>query len=370
MIYLDYNATTPIDPAVAEAMRPFIEEHFGNPSSGHPIGKTARDAMEKARASVASLIGASPDEVVFTSGGTEASNWAIRGVAESLESKGRHIVTSSVEHPATLKPIDSLVRRGFTKTVVAVDGLGMFDPDEIRRAIGPETILISVLHAQNEVGTIEPVSEIGRIAREAGVLFHVDAAQSVGKIAVDVKAFNADLVSIAGHKLYGPKGIGALYVRAGVDLPSMIEGAHQEGDRRAGTENVIMAVGLGRAAELASSHLPDEPLVEMQNCFWDGLSAAVGDRVLLNGHPTERLPGTLNVSFPGHVGGTLLARLDGVCASTGAACHAGDAKPSEVLTAMGFDRDRAIGAIRFSVGRPTTRREVDAVVSMLARVFS
>ncbi|MCZ6817258.1 MAG: cysteine desulfurase family protein [Planctomycetota bacterium] len=369
MIYLDYNATTPIDPGVAESMRPFIEEHFGNPSSGHPIGHTARVAIERARASVASLIGGSPEEIVFTSGGTEASNWAIRGVAESLESRGRHIVTSNVEHPATLKPIESLARRGFTKTAVAVDGTGQFDPDEIRRAIQPDTILISVLHAQNEVGTIEPVAEVGRIAREAGVLFHVDAAQSIGKVPVNVEAFHADLVSIAGHKLYGPKGIGALYVRKGVELPPLIEGAHQEGDRRAGTENVIMAVGLGRAAELASSHLPDEPLQALREYFWDGLSSAVGDRVMQNGHPTERLPGTLNVSFPGYVGGELLARLDGVCASTGAACHAGDAKPSAVLTAMGFDRERSVGAIRFSVGRPTTRGEVEAVVSMLEGVL-
>lgn len=370
MIYLDYNATTPVDPAVAEAMRPYVEEQFGNPSSGHPIGRTARTALDKARASLASLIGAAPEEIVFTSGGTEASNWAIRGVAEMLESKGRHVVTTAVEHPATRKPIDSLVRRGFTQTVVPVDGTGTFDPDDIRRALRPDTILISVMHAQNEVGTIEPVAEIGRIAREAGVLFHVDAAQSVGKIPVNVAAFNADLVSIAGHKLYAPKGIGALFIRKGIALPPLIEGAHQEGDRRAGTENVVMAVGLGRAAELAASHLPDEPVRELRDCFWEGLSAAVGDRVILNGHATRRLPGTLNVSFPGHVGGELLARLDGVCASTGAACHSGDAAPSAVLTAMGFERERAVGAIRFSVGRPTTRREVEAVVSMVKAMLN
>jgi cysteine desulfurase len=370
MIYLDYNATTPIDPAVAEAMRPFIYEQFGNPSSSHPLGRAARQALEAARASLASLIGASPGEIVFTSGGTESSNWAILGTARQRQSAGRHMVTTTVEHPATREPMRALERLGFESTEVEVDGTALVDPDDVRRAIRPDTILISVMHAQNEVGTIEPVAEIGRIARQAGVLFHVDAAQSVGKIPVDVDEMGADLVSIAGHKMYAPKGIGALYIRRGVDLEPLIHGASQESGRRAGTENVVMAVGLGQAAELAAAHIGDGSLEEMRDYFWGRLSTALGERVVLNGHPTKRLPSTLNVSFPGRMGGEILAKLEGVWASTGAACHSGDAKPSAVLTAMGLDVERAVGAIRFSVGRPTRQEEIDRVMKMLISVLA
>ena len=370
MIYLDYNATTPIDPTVADAMRPFIDEHFGNPSSGHALGRAARDAIEQARASVAALIGAMPSEITFTSGGTESSNWAIKGVARLRESKGRHMVTTVVEHPATLVPMRALAYHGFSHTEVPVDGTGLVDPEDVRNAIRPDTVLISVMHAQNEVGTIEPVAEIGRIARAAGVLFHVDAAQSAGKIPIDVADMHADFVSLAGHKMYAPKGIGALYIRKGVEIEPLIHGAGQEAGRRAGTENVIMAVGLGQAARLAASHVGDSALTEIRDAFWDRLTAQLGDRVCLNGHPTRRLPSTLNVSFPGHVGGEILAGLEDVCASTGAACHAGDAEPSAVLTAMGIDRDRAIGAVRFSVGRPTRLEEIERVVAMLVRVLA
>lgn len=369
MIYLDYNATTPIDPAVADAMRPFIEEKFGNPSSGHALGRAAREAVEAARVSVGSLIGASADEIVFTSGGTEASNMAIKGAARLRRGRGRHIITTAVEHPATTEPIRWLEGEGFAKTMVGVDGMGMVDPDDIRGALRPDTVLICVMHAQNEVGTIEPIIEIGRIAREAGVLFHVDAAQSLGKIPTDVEVMHADLLSIAGHKLYGPKGIGALYVRSGVEIEALVHGAAQEKGRRGGTENVIMAVGLGRAAELAAEHLGDTRTPGLRDRLWEGLRRVAGDRVVLNGHPTKRLPNTLNVSFSGWVGGSLLAKLDGVYASTGAACHSGDAKPSAVLTAMGISRERAIGAVRFSVGRPTTEGEIDRVVCQVGTVL-
>lgn len=369
MIYLDYNATTPIDPAVADAMRPFIDEQFGNPSSGHPIGKTARDALERARASLALLIGARPEEIVFTSGGTEASNTAIQGVARRHGDKRRFFVTTAVEHPATIQPMRALEAWGFERTEVPVDGHAMVDPDAVRRAIRPGTVLISVMHAQNEVGTIEPVEQIGRIAREAGVLFHVDAAQSVGKVPVDVNAIGADLMSIAGHKMYAPKGIGALYIRQGAALDPLIHGAPQEGGRRAGTENVIMAVGLGKAAELVAQPRHDQHVGELRDAFWRRLAEAFGDRVKLNGHPTQRLPGTLNVSFPGRVGGEILGQLSGVCASTGAACHSGQSKPSAVLLAMGLDVERAVGTIRFSVGRPTCRDEIEQVVEMLIRVL-
>lgn len=369
MIYLDYNATTPIDPAVAEAMLPYIREHFGNPSSGHPIGRTARHAVESGRASLADLIGAAPEEIIFTGSGTEASNMAIKGVARLRESTGKHFITTVVEHPATLKPMRWLENFGYTRTEVAVDATGLVDPDDIRKAIRPDTILISVMHAQNEVGTIEPIAEIGRVAREAGILFHVDAAQSVGKVPVNVNEMSADLLSIAGHKLYAPKGIGALYMRTGLELEPLVHGGSQESDRRAGTENVVMIAGLGKAAELAADYLRETGHSELRDLFWQELSDAFGDRVLLNGHATKRLSGTLNVSFPGQVGGEILARLDGLCASTGAACHAGDAKPSAVLLAMGHDRQRAVGTIRFSLGRPTTRGEIDSVVQMLKAIL-
>ncbi len=369
MIYLDYNATTPIDPAVAEAMHPFVTEQFGNPSSAHSFGQAARAALEAARSSVAALIGADPPEITFTSGGTESSNQAIKGVARMLESRGRHFVTTTVEHPATREPMRALCRQGFTCAEVAVDGTGLVDPDDIRRAIRPDTILISVMHAQNEVGTIEPIAEVGRIAREAEVLFHTDAAQSIGKIPLKVDEVKADFVSIAGHKMYAAKGIGALYTRSGIDLPRFIDGGDQESGRRAGTQNVIMAVGLGKAAELAKGHVGDPALVALRDRLWQRLQSAFGARVVMNGHPTSRLPTTLNVSFLGRVGGELLGRLDGVVASTGSACHAGDAAPSPVLSAMGLSRERAVGAIRFSVGRPTTADQIDAVVEMLERAY-
>ena len=365
MIYLDYNATTPIDPAVAEAMWPFISGQFGNPSSGHPLGRAAKAAVEAARDSIAGLIGASADEIVFTGSGTESSNTAIKGVARLREAKGRHLVTTAVEHPATIEPMRWLEGFGYTRTEVRVDESGLVDPEDVRKAIRPDTILISVIHGQNEVGTIEPVAEIGRIAREAGILFHVDAAQSAGKIPLNVRTIGADFVSIAGHKMYAPKGIGVLFVRSGVKIEPLIHGASQEHGRRAGTENVVMAVGLGKAAELAAAHLTDGTIATTRDYFWQRLSDTFHERILLNGHAAPRLPGTLSVSFPGHVGGEILAKLPGVCASTGAACHSGGAKPSGVLTAMGFSVERAVGTIRFSVGRPTRREEIDRVVEML-----
>lgn len=370
MIYLDYNATTPTDPAVTEAMLPFLRERFGNPSSSHAVGRPVREAIETARASVARLIGANAGGIYFTSGGTEASNWAIKGAAFAHRSRGDHMVTISVEHPATLEPMAWLERFGVSHTIVGVDSNGRVEPAAIETAIQDNTILISLMHAQNEVGTIQPVEEVGRIARERGILFHVDAAQSLGKIPVDVKAMNADLLSIAGHKLYAPKGIGALYVRDGVEIDKFVHGAGQEHGGRAGTENVAMAVGLGKAAELAIEYLEQGAHTELRDYFWENLWSTLGEQIVMNGHPTLRLPSTLNVSFPGHVGGNLLAKMDGVCASTGAACHSGDAKPSRVLTAMGIDRERAVGAIRFSIGRPTTREEIDVVVEKLTRVVS
>ncbi|MFQ5501978.1 MAG: cysteine desulfurase family protein [Phycisphaerae bacterium] len=369
MIYLDYNATTPVDPAVTEAMMPYLRGAYGNPSSGHTLGKAARGAIESARASVAELIGAQPGEILFTSGGTESSNTAIKGVARLREAAGRHFVTTTVEHPATLNPMTWLEHFGYSRTEVPVDENGRVDPEDIRKAIREDTILISVMHSQNEVGTLEPIAEIGRIAAEREILFHVDAAQSIGKVPVQVDEMNADFVSIAGHKCYAPKGIGALYIRDGLDIEPLIHGAAQESGRRGGTENVAMIIGLGKAAELSSTYLREGHPPRLRDHFRKRLSATFGDRVHLNGHPTDSLPSTVSVSFTGHVGGDILARLDGVCASTGAACHAGDTRPSRVLMAMGLSRERAIGTIRFSLGRPTTETEINRVVDMLKRAL-
>ena len=369
MIYLDYHATTPVDPAVRDAILPYLGDQFANPSSGHALGKQVRESVESARATVAKMINAEADEITFTSGGTEASNMAIKGAAFAHEAKGKHIVATTVEHWATTEPLKWLERFGFEHTLVPVDGYGRVSAKDIEAALRPDTILVSVMHAQNEVGTLQPIDEIGRIARQRGIWFHVDAAQSVGKIPVDVRAMSADFLSIAGHKFYAPKGVGALFMRAGIEIDPFIHGSTQEHRRRGGTENVAMIVGLGKAAELTIDYLARGHHAEMRDLFLGELTAALGDRVKLNGHPELRLPTVANVSFAGVVGGNLLAELDDVYASTGAACHAGDAQPSAVLTAMGIDRDRAIGAVRFSFGRPTTEAQVREVVQRLALAY-
>jgi len=363
MIYLDYNATTPVAPEVAEAMQPFMRAAFGNPSSAHALGREAKAAVESARRNLAALIHAEPDEIVFTSGGSESINTAIKGVA--ARHGGGHFISTTVDHPATLAPLRFLQRAAFTHTLVGVDSTGLVAPGDIRKALRPDTRLITTLHAQNEVGTLEPIDEIGAIAREAGVLFHVDAAQSVGKVPVDVRAMNADLLSIAGHKMYAPKGCGALFIRRGVSIEPLIHGASQESGRRAGTENVIYAAALGKAAELAAECLRRGPHAELRDRLWRGMVDALGERVVLNGHPTRRLPNTLNVSFPGQVGGAILAKMTNICASTGSACHADRPEPSGVLMAMGLGPDRALGAIRFSLGRPTTTHEIDVALEGL-----
>jgi cysteine desulfurase len=369
-IYLDYNASTPIDHRVAAAMRPFLEYQFGNPSSGHWAAVGAKVALEEARGQVAALLGAESDEIIFTSGGTEANNLALKGVAWSLKAKGDHIITSSVEHPAILGPCRFLARLGFRVTIVPVDRFGRIDPDDVQRAITPQTVLISTMHANNEVGTMQPVVGVSRIAREHGILLHTDAAQSVGKVATDVNALGVDLLTIAGHKVYAPKGVGALYVRRGTPLEPLIHGAAHEGGRRAGTESALMAVGLGTACELARDLAPMDEVCALRDRFWQRLQAAFGDRVVLNGHPDHRLPNTLNVSFVGQVGAEVLARLEGVAASTGSACHAGHVELSPVLQAMGVAPEVGMGAIRFSLGRGTTQHEIDAVADRLANLLA
>ena len=364
-IYLDFNASTPIAPEVAEAMKPFLSQHFGNPSSQHWAGIPAREAVEQARKQVAELLQCSPDEIVFTSGGSESNNHAIKGVFFALREKGNHIVTTQIEHPAVINPCRFLEKLGAEVTFVPVDRHGRVDPQDIQRAITPKTILITVMHANNEVGTIQPIEEISKIARERGIVFHTDAAQSVGKIATKVDDLRVDLLSIAGHKVYAPKGIGALYIRKGTPIEPLIHGAGHESGRRAGTENVLLIVGLGKACEIAKEYVSNDRMRSMRDRFWKLLQDNFGEKAVLNGHPLHRLPNTLNVSFVGKAGGEILSRLDGVAASTGAACHSGSVELSPVLKAMGISPEVGMGAIRFSLGRTTTVQELERVVDLL-----
>jgi cysteine desulfurase len=369
-IYLDYNASTPIDPAVAAVMRPYLELHYGNPSSGHWAASPAKAALDNARGQVAALLDCHSDEIVFTSGGSEANNLALKGVFFALRDKGEHIVTTAIEHPAIITPCRFLERLGARLTYLPVDEMGQVDPDQLRMAITPRTILVSIMHANNEVGTIQPIEECARIAHDHGSLFHTDAAQSVGKVATDVNALGVDLLSVAGHKAYAPKGVGALFARRGVSIEPLIHGADHESGRRAGTESALLAIGLGKACELARDLTTMERVRALRDHFWKRLSEEFGDRVIVNGHPTQRLPNTLNVSFLGHVGAEILARLNGVAASTGSACHSGHVELSPVLAAMNVAPTVGMGAIRFSLGRQTRRDEIDTVVGQLIEVFA
>ena len=359
-IYLDYNATTPIDPFVAQAMRPFLEGGFGNPSSAHRFGTEARKAVEAARSSLATLIGAKPEDIVFTSGGSEANNFAIKGAALARRERGRHVIASAVEHPAVIEVLHWLESQGFRTSLLPVDAYGMVDPADLERAIAPDTILVSVMHANNEVGTIEPIAELAAIARRSGILFHCDAAQSLGKIPVDVGELGIDFLSMAGHKLYAPKGVGALYIKPGTRLEKFVHGAGHEHGLRAGTENVLGIVGLGAAAELARRELEPRSrrAKELRDLLWARLSEAIPG-LRLNGHPEKRLPNTLSVGFPGIEADTLLTELEGVAASAGAACHAESVEISPVLTAMGVPIEYAMGTVRFSTGAYLTEAEVE-----------
>ena len=367
-IYLDYNATTPIAPDVLDAMLPYLREQFGNPSSSHAYGAGAHAGVDRARAQVADLLACQPDEVVFTGAGSEANNLAIKGVAFARRAEGDHLITSGVEHPAVLNACRYLVERfGFRLTVLPVDGHGLVDPDDVRRAIEPGTVLVTIMHANNEVGTLQPVAEIAQIVRERGITFHTDAAQSVGKVAARVDDLGADLLTVVGHKLYAPKGSGALYVRAGTRLDSLVHGAGHEHGRRAGTENVPYMVALGTACALAGERLvagDDGGIRTLRDRLHARLQEGVPGLVL-NGHPEHRLPNTLNVSFPGLDGEELLARTSAIAASTGSACHAGRTEPSGVLLAMGLDRDRALGAVRLSLGYQTTADEIETAADAL-----
>jgi cysteine desulfurase len=369
-IYLDYNASTPVDQAVAAAMRPFLADHYGNPSSGHWAATTAKAALEAARGQVAELLGYHDDEVVFTSGGSEANNLALKGAFFARRDKGNHIITTRIEHPAIIEPCRFLEGLGARVTYLPVDGTGRVDPDDLRQAITPRTILVSIMHANNEVGTIQPIEDCARIAREHKVLFHTDAAQSIGKIATNVNELGIDLLSIAGHKVYAPKGVGALFVRRGVSIEPLIHGAGHESGRRAGTESALLAVALGKACELARDLSAMNRVRALRDRFWQGLQQQFGDGVVLNGHSTHRLPNTLNVSFVGRIGAEILDRLDGVAASTGSACHSGRIELSPVLQAMGVAPQVGMGAIRFSLGRATTDDEIDVALERLTNVLA
>jgi cysteine desulfurase len=372
-IYLDYNATTPVDPEVAEAIQPFLFGRFGNPSSSHAFGREAADALAAARHQVARLIGAQDDEIVFTGNATEANNLAVLGVAAAisrLRPERRCVVISAIEHPAVAEPVGHLVRQGWRRTLVRVDGSGRVDIPSVARALGPDTALVSVMHSNNEVGTIQPVAEIAARARELGIPMHTDAAQSVGKVDVNVQALGVDLLSIAGHKLYAPKGVGALYVRRGTPIDNIVFGAGQERGLRPGTENVALAVGLGAAAELARRTLAEfqKRMRKNRDSLHQQLAAGVPG-LRLNGDPEDRLPNTLNVSFPGVDGAALLAAAAEVAASTGSACHSESRELSGVLAAMGLSFDEGRGAVRLSVGRGTTDQDVEQAAAALVRAW-
>jgi len=360
-IYLDYNATTPVALDVADAIQPFLDVHFGNPSSSHVYGLAARKAVAEARMSVAELIHAKPDEIVFTGSATEANNLALLGIANASAQNRRHLIVSAIEHPAVMQPALHLRETGWDVTVVPVDSYGRVDPRAVAAAVRPDTALVSIMHANNEVGTIQPIAEIARLIKPMGVLLHTDAAQSAGKIEIDVDALEVDLLTLAGHKFYATKGVGALYVRSGTPLKPILYGADQEHGLRPGTENVPLIVGLGAAAQLVREHLPSttQRLRMLRDTLHEQLAATIPG-LLLNGHPVERLPNTLHVSFPDISGRELLSRVAAqVVASVGSACHSKADAGSGVLAAIGCDTNRARGAVRFSVGSMTTLEEIE-----------
>lgn len=370
MIYLDYNATTPIDTQVRAAMLPYINLYFGNPSSGHEYGRVAKAAVEQARGQVANLLNAESDEIYFTSGGSESNNTAMKGVAWRHRDKGNHIITSTIEHPAVLNVCEWLSHQGFEITYLPVDSFGRVNPVDLESAITARTILVSIMHANNETGTIQPIRELAAISHRYGALFHTDAAQSVGKIPTDVKDMDVDFLTLAGHKLYAPKGIGALYIRRGIQIDSLIHGAGHERGLRAGTENVIFDVALGKACEIARKQLSNPIIREMTDYFWESLKTQLGDHIIMNGHPTERLPNTLNVSFIGIAGYEILDHLTDIAASTGSACHTDEVSLSPVLQAMGVSAENGRGVVRFSLGRYTQKTEIDLVLDQIVKIMN
>lgn len=367
MIYLDYNSTTPIAEEVYKAMQPYFEVNFANPSSSYMLGVKAKEAVCQSRKQIASLIAAKPEELFFTGTGSEANNTVLKGVAHSNKFKGKHIVASTIEHPSIMEPLDYLKSHGLKITYVPVNSEGLISVSDVEKALQEDTILVTIMHSNNEVGTLQPISEIGQLCKERNILLHTDASQSIGKVAINVNDLQVDFLTIAGHKLYAPKGIGALYLRNGLSVSPLIHGAKQENGLRAGTENVPYIVGLGKAAELAQIQLDFDAFFAMKKYFYNSLKEVFNDIIHVNGNFDNSLPNTLNVSFLGYSGAEILADIPEVLASTGSACHSNSKCVSPVLTAMGATSEEVSGAIRFSTGRYTTREEIDQTVDLLKR---
>jgi len=368
-IFLDHNSTTPVHPEVVEAMLPYFTGKYGNPSSVHSFGRETKVALEEAREKVAKFLNANPAEICFSGCGSESDNLAIKGIAWANQDKGKHIIASKIEHPAVIESCQWLEKQGFEVTYLPVDKYGLINPDDLRKAIRKGSILVSIMHANNEIGTIQPIRELARIVHEAGIYFHTDAVQSAGKIPVDVKQLDVDLLSLSGHKLYAPKGVGVLYIKQGTKIDIWLHGGSQERGRRSGTENIPYIVGLGKACEIAQRDLEtlSKKLNELSQTFWKKLKSSIPG-IQLNGHPTLRIPNTLNISFLGCDAQSLIMALDlqGVAVASGAACHSGAVNPSSVLTALGVSNEVALNAIRFSFGRENFMEEVEYVAEVLA----
>jgi len=373
VIYLDHASTTPADPEVVTAMLPWYSESFGNPSTVYSLGLTSAQALQEARDSIAQSIGADAEEIYFTSGGTESDNWAVLGTAEAQSKKGRHLVTSTIEHHAVMETMEYLEKRGYEVTRIPVDSGGLVEPDSVRRALRPDTILVSIMHANNEVGTIEPIAEIGKITREAGVLFHTDAVQTAGKIPLDVNELGVDMLSMSGHKFYGPKGVGLMYLRKRTRISPLLHGGGQEKGRRAGTHNVPGIVGMAKALELASERMADDAAREAQlrDRLWAGLQANI-ESIYLNGDLTHRLAGNLNVRLDGIEGESMILMLDmeGICVSSGSACTTGSLEPSHVLLALGIPQENAHGSLRVTLGRSTTTEDIDHFITVFPPIVA
>jgi len=373
VIYMDYAATTPMDERVCRAVRDYCTKYFGNPATMYSVGRKSEEAVEQARSKVAGVLGCAPEEIYFTSGGSESDNWAVKGVAYAHEKKGRHLVTTQIEHHAVLDTCQWLEKRGWEVTYLPVDEYGLVDPDDVRKAICDDTVLVSVMHANNEIGTIEPIAEIGRMARERGVPFHTDAVQTVGKIPVKVDELNVDMLTLSSHKFYGPKGAGALYIRKGVRIENLIHGGGQERGKRASTHNVPGIVGTGVAIEIASQEMGEEE-VELRRLawlLWEGLRERIPE-VRLNGHPKKRLPGNVSICVAGAEGEAMLLCLDNnrVCVSSGSACTTGSLEPSHVLLAIGVPAEVAHGSVRFTLGKGNTVAHVDHVLGVFPEIVA
>ena len=372
-IYLDHASTTPTDPDVVEAMLPWFSEEFGNPSTVYSLGLTAAGAVQEARESIAGMIGAEADEIYFTSGGTESDNWAITGAADALQKKGRHLITSTIEHHAILETMEHLEKRGCEVTRVPVDSGGLVDPEDVRKAIRPDTILVSVMHGNNEVGTIEPIAEIGKITREAGVLFHSDVVQTAGKMPLDVNELGIDMLSMSAHKFYGPKGVGLMYMRKRTRISPLFHGGAQERGRRAGTLNVPGIVGMAKALELCRERMAEDAAREaaLRDRLWAGLSNNI-EAIYLNGSMEHRLPNNLNVRLDGIEGESMILMLDmeGICVSSGSACTTGSLEPSHVLLGLGIPQELAHGSLRVTLGRSTTAEHIDHFVNVFVPIVA